>query len=575
MDSTSNTEVRQDAASLSLRDAVYCAVLDASILFDWHRAKLRARGFTDDEIDRRHYRSDNPMVAERLAGQFDRLTLLSVPGFTLQNGWLRFKSAGGIWIPCRDASGRIVALKVRRDHVPPDGAKYLYCTSAPDGGPGPGSPAHVALGIRGPIDRLRCTEGELKSDIATFLNCVPTISIPGVGQWRSALPVIAQLQAKIVVVAFDSDAKKNRDVAQHQLNFAEHLYNEGIGLELETWDGPAKGIDDFLLLGGRPTVHVGAAALWMAREIAKQAGVDPSQPKAVPRPKVSKRAASKTPSELSRAKAAIELGPILNEVLGIPKGNRWTCRCGGKITIRHDQLGIERAHCWGSCGLDEDAPGFLCLHYAITFREACERLGLPVPKAEPKPEPVPEPEPELSDDDIDDDSWASQFCPNSRSEGVLLRKKGQTDVISVHPPCGNRAGCEACSLMWQYGFRKRFRLGLELLRKGQVFKIEIEPAEWKATQARLSRFAKRNKIELLYATCLCDTPTGGRTLLVISNLPLDFDDRRPVKPETASRAWCAALRAAVVDQERPVNFSTRWPREAREPSDYEHLRDRR
>jgi Domain of unknown function (DUF3854) len=550
-----NTDV-QDA--IALRHEVYSALLEASPLWDFHREKLRDRGLSDAEIDRRQYRTDDQMALRRIARHFDRASLLSVPGIVACGADLKLNVLdGGVLVPCRNFDGRVVALKLRRDFGKP---KYVYLTSKPDG-PGPGSPAHVPLGVRGPIDRLRVTEGELKADAATVLNCTPSISIPGVGQWRNALPVIEELKPKRIAIAFDSDGRVNRDVARPQLNFCEHLHNAGFALELETWEGP-KGIDDLLLAGGRPTVHVGNAALWMAREIAKAAGVDPSIKPRVPSvPREKRTTQPQTVSEFSRAKAAVSLAAILNEALGPAVANRWMCQCGKrKLTVRRDQLGIERMHCWG-CDRDEDGPGFLRWHYGISFRQACERLGLPMkatPEAEPEPVPI---EPVIT----------LRRCPH-RSKGVLLRKRGQSDVDSVHPPCGNRITCEPCRKMWQAAYRARFRAGLKLIPEGAVYKAIIEPSYWGTIQRRLSRIAKREKVELLYATIEHDTEAGDRRVLVITNLPYEVDEpSRPVKHGTASDAWGEALRGAVLDLRNPVTFSRTWPKLKAEPSDFERI----
>ena len=79
----------------------------------------------------------------------------------------------GLVIPVRQ-SGQIVALKVRK-HYETDGPKYVYLSG--DGGPSCGSPVHVPLGITGPVDTVRVTEGELKSDVAYAWTGLPTIRV--------------------------------------------------------------------------------------------------------------------------------------------------------------------------------------------------------------------------------------------------------------------------------------------------------------------------------------------------------------------------------------------------------------
>jgi hypothetical protein len=151
-------------------------------------------------------------------------------------------------IPCRDVQGRIVALKVRRDE-PGDGPKSVYLSSAKHGGPGPGSPCHVPAGISGPAVTVRLTEGEFKADIATALNCQPTISAASGGNWPSCLPVLKALGAKTVHLAFDGDAATNRHVADALADCSAKLRSEGFDVKIERWPVEHKGIDDALAAG--------------------------------------------------------------------------------------------------------------------------------------------------------------------------------------------------------------------------------------------------------------------------------------------------------------------------------------
>ena len=108
-----------------------------------------------------------------------------MPGF----GKSRILAPAGLVLPVRDIGAGIVAIKVRPDKAGP-GPKYLYLSSAKSGGPGPGAPAHVPVGVCGSCELVRITEGELKADVATRVSDVPTISFPGVSSWRTVLPVL-------------------------------------------------------------------------------------------------------------------------------------------------------------------------------------------------------------------------------------------------------------------------------------------------------------------------------------------------------------------------------------------------
>ena len=116
--------------------------------------------------------------------------------------------------------------------------------------------------IRDP-STVRITEGELKSDIAFLLGGVRTVSVPGVGAWRSALPVLRALGARRVLLAFDADAGRKPVVARALYALCWALQAEsGVEVALEQWDeADGKGIDDLLSAGRQPAVIEGADVL--------------------------------------------------------------------------------------------------------------------------------------------------------------------------------------------------------------------------------------------------------------------------------------------------------------------------
>ena len=252
-------------ADVETRHAVYTAVLDELGLSPAHMDSLVNRGLTPEEIARRQYRTVPLRVQTKLPAtlgeRFGVATLLSIPGFYVSKGdVVRLGTSPGLLVPVRDAEHRILGLMVRPDELL-RGAKYLWVSSKKHGGPGPGAPSHVPLGVDGPVETIRLTEGALKADVATVLSGVPTIGVPGAANWKSCLPIIAALGCRTVRLAYDADAWTNPTVGRALGACCEALLADGITIEVERWDPAAgKGIDDVLAAGGTVEVVTGEDA---------------------------------------------------------------------------------------------------------------------------------------------------------------------------------------------------------------------------------------------------------------------------------------------------------------------------
>lgn len=239
-------------ASVLERSRAYIALLGALSLDVAHRDALRGRGLPDGEIVRRGYRTLPPPgppwrredVARDLARWFTVDLLARVPGFVRRTSqrtgrpYWTIAGAGGLLIPVRDLHGRIVAMRIRRDEAG-DGPRYLWLSSSREGGPGPGACVHVPLTREDgrDLERVRLTEGELKADLATTQDPdrILTLSVPGVGAWRAALPVLGALRAPTVRLAFDRDAWTNPHVARALRDAAAGIEAAGFNLEVERW----------------------------------------------------------------------------------------------------------------------------------------------------------------------------------------------------------------------------------------------------------------------------------------------------------------------------------------------------
>jgi hypothetical protein len=270
-----------ERADADTMHAVYSALLAKFPLLQKHRQNLRERGLPDAEIDRGSYRSllamNRTPRAAALWKHFGN-KLLTVPGFVSRERdgrpYLTVTGPAGLLVPVRDAHGRIIALKVRRDEAA-TGPKYVYLSSKNDGGAGPGAPVHVPVGTPEKAELVRLTEGELKADVVRALTGLPTLSVPGAGTWRPVLPVLQAMGCKTVRLAFDADAWNNATVARSLAACADALAEAGFALELERWDAAdGKGLDDLLAAGKAPELVQGDAALRAVRDILTAASVD-------------------------------------------------------------------------------------------------------------------------------------------------------------------------------------------------------------------------------------------------------------------------------------------------------------
>lgn len=236
---------------IEIRHAVYSALLATLALNPEHSENLRSRGLSKRTIALNEYRS-LPLAgrgesAKKIAAQFSDADIAQVPGFYRgEYGW-RLGGSPGMLVPVRDVAGCIEALKIRVDGAP-EGGRYRYLSSSSKGG------AKVELALHFPVSaqfraaaEMRVTEGELKADVVTELDPIPTVSIPGVGSWVMASLFAQVLQPSLVRVAFDSDKTTNPAVARAHRDLLVDLRRHGIRVAVESWDPQYKGMDDFLL----------------------------------------------------------------------------------------------------------------------------------------------------------------------------------------------------------------------------------------------------------------------------------------------------------------------------------------
>jgi hypothetical protein len=177
-------------------------------------------------------------IARRLVEQHGFDLCFKVPGIIkktneLGDEYVTLAGSPGIVVPTRIPGGKIHSLCVRKDGVEKN--KYVWLSSKKSNGVSPGLVTHVPLGIQYDSETIRLTEGTLKSDVAFAVSGIPTIGVPGIGNWETALPVLKLLGAKKVIFSPDADFREKPQVARPCCNCLEGLLSAGFDVDLEVW----------------------------------------------------------------------------------------------------------------------------------------------------------------------------------------------------------------------------------------------------------------------------------------------------------------------------------------------------
>jgi hypothetical protein len=244
------------------RHSVYTALSRGLQLSPADHASLRARGLSDEAIERGQFKS-TPTKDEAAAithGLSNTHDLARVPGFYKEAGaWRMTWTDTGIIVPARDAFARINALMYRRTHARKDESfgKYIWISSAEDrngrpreAGASSGAPCHYANShMMKDAEVVTLTEGALKAEIAANL-----LNQPVIGNAPSCFGAdfAASLKKdfpriKTVFVAFDMDFRRNEHVKAALFRLVEQLEHARFDVRVRTWPDRWKGIDDYLL----------------------------------------------------------------------------------------------------------------------------------------------------------------------------------------------------------------------------------------------------------------------------------------------------------------------------------------
>ncbi len=199
-------------------------------------------------------------VLGALEREFGRTLLLKVPGFVFKGDKLDFSLSGsGLVIPHRDPAGNVLALQVRLDRVPKGKPRYQWLSG--NGGPSiPAAPYLAGEAVAG--GRVLLTEGAFKAIAGADRFGTFAVGLPGASMLGQALPLLKEVSAGEVLLAYDADHAELKPNGKPNHIFGwlrsavRNLRAEGFTVSLLRWhrgafvDGETpKGLDDALSAG--------------------------------------------------------------------------------------------------------------------------------------------------------------------------------------------------------------------------------------------------------------------------------------------------------------------------------------
>jgi len=247
-------------ASPEVQNLVYSELLKVLKLAAVHREALKARGLSDEAIDKAGYRSvpivGSELITQRLIKK--GLRVEHVPGFYLDKGnWDLYLPGSGILIPVRNRLGMIQGFQVRLDQAVT--SKYIWLSS---NDLSKGTPTQSSLHIVGPVKPVMFfTEGYLKADIAHHLSGYSFIANGGVTQLMRVPDLLQELKRfglRKIMVAYDMDKTVNENVMDQLRKLHAILEDAELAYADFDWDwnleNAKKGIDDCFFLGLRKKI---------------------------------------------------------------------------------------------------------------------------------------------------------------------------------------------------------------------------------------------------------------------------------------------------------------------------------
>lgn len=242
-------DIELPLTDIDTRHETYSALLSKLSLASDHRQNLLSRGFTEEQIQIKGYKTMPVAGFSAIAKQLqaEGYYLGGVPGFyhTADGSWTLTQEKRGILVPARTPDGKIQGIQVRRDNVKKGKFRWLSSVGKQDGCKAE-TWTHI-VGNHAPTVLL--TEGPMKADIINYITGHTVIAVPGVNSLNHLREILQYVQAHgttRIMTCFDMDYLKNPHVKDGYQNLATLLADIDIEYGTYLWDPQFKGLDDYV-----------------------------------------------------------------------------------------------------------------------------------------------------------------------------------------------------------------------------------------------------------------------------------------------------------------------------------------
>lgn len=234
---------------IDTRHETYTALLSKLSLASDHRQNLLSRGFTEEQIQAKGYKTmpiaGFSAIAKQL--QSEGYYLGGVPGFyhTADGNWTLVQERRGILVPARTPDGKIQGIQVRRDNVKKGKFRWISSIGKQDGCKAE-TWSHI---IGDPTQTVLLTEGPMKADLINHITGLTVIAVPGVNSLnhlQEMLDHVREHRTVKIMTYFDMDYLKNSHVRDGYHNLAAMLAKSEFEYGTYIGDPQYKGLDDYV-----------------------------------------------------------------------------------------------------------------------------------------------------------------------------------------------------------------------------------------------------------------------------------------------------------------------------------------